>query len=615
VIGTGGIRRVLRRGRHARPHSLSPGLARVAVAAAAILTASVGLIATVPSVGTAASLQSPLAPLVVTAVQDGLAPDAMVTWTPSAVGPAATGAVVQIYSVLNAQGLGAKFLGQLTCKASCTSIVFRELSFGTMYLFAVFPTNASGTGAPAASAPFVPQTSCAVGACVTLDATTAVASTPGAASGIVHALFPVGNDQADMAALHTNMWRASPAYNPDGSLNWSSWNAAVAAGAQTTLILSDLWRGFNGGLPATPWSNWGAYTSWVTSTVNTIVSSGQQVNFWEVYNEPGGAGYYSGSDYATVTTPLLLQQFLVTYNAIKAADPSAAVIGPSLAQWEDYPGQYATSTTPDLTPDMVTFLNFAAANNIQLAAISWHEIVDNLGPNPNENTLLPASLEDHVAEARALLAARPSLGNPQIFINEYAMGEVQEIPGWDVGYLSALTQAGVNKAGRSCWGSACSTPTLDGLLGTDGVTPWNDYFVRQVYAAMSGSMLPTTSTSDFVTALGSYSATGGGTVTGLVGRAVGCAQEAWCLQTFPGSKLAPPTTVNMTVTVPWSSGTAQIVLTNIPGQAVGPSTLPAPVSSSAMVTPTGNGHGTVSFSIPSFLDGDAYGFTITNTGG
>ncbi|HVA08632.1 MAG TPA: hypothetical protein VNG12_18005 [Acidimicrobiales bacterium] len=585
-------------------------LTRMALAAVAIVTASAGVIATAPSTGTAATSLAPLPPTVVNAVQDGLAPDVLVTWTPSPVGPAATGAVIQEYQMANAQGLNAKFLGQLICKASCTSVVFRELVFGTFYEFAVFPTNASGTGAPAGSLAVVPMTSCTVGACITLNANSALGPATTAASGIVGAFFPVGNDQADMTALHTTMWRASPSYNTNGSFNWSSWNAAVAAGAPTTLVLSDLWRAFNGGQPSTPWSNWGAYTSWVTSTVTTIVQSGVQVNYWEVYNEPGGVGYYNSTNYATVTTPLLLRQFLVTYNAIKAADPGAAIIGPSPSQWEDYPGQYATSTTPDPVPDMVTFLNFAVANNLQLAAITWHEIVDNLGPNPDENTLLPASLEDHVAEARSLLAARPSLGSPRLFINEYGMGEVQLIPGWDVGYLSALTQARVDAAGRSCWGSACRTPTLDGLLGTNGITPWNDYFDRLVYASMSGSMLPTTSTSDFVTALGSYNATTG-TMTGLVGRGVGCNQESWCTQTWPRSTLAPPTAVSITVNVPWSSGTALLVLTNVPGQTVGPTTLPAPVSSTATVSPTGNGQGTVSFSIPSFLDGDAYGFTIT----
>ena len=101
------------------------------------------------------------------------------------------------------------------------------------------------------------------------------------------------------------------------------------------------------------------------------------------------------------------------------------------------------------------------------------------GPNPEENSLFPANIIDHVDEARRLIAALPALGNPQIFINEYGVPEVQHIPGWDVGYLSALTTAGVDSADRACWPSTqCANPTLDSLLANNGVYTEPDYWVR-----------------------------------------------------------------------------------------------------------------------------------------
>jgi hypothetical protein len=589
---------------------------RLVLAVVALLVVTGSLIGTsAPSVtgATATSTATtPLPPTSVSAVQDGVAPDVLVSWKPSTVAHVATGAVVQEYQVANDQYADGKFITQLTCENSCTSIIFRALSVGTLYAYLVWPTNASGTGTPLASVVLTPQSTCAVGACVTFNTASTISPVNYAASGILESLYPVGKEAADTTALHTTMYRGTPSYNANGTLNWSTWNEAVASGAKTTLVLSSLWTGFNGGPPPTPWSNWSAYTSWVTSTVTTIVNSGEQVNYWEVYNEPGETGYYSAANYATLTTPLVLQQFLVTYNAIKAADPSAAVIGPSLEAWSDYPGEYGTSSDPDLQPDMVTFLNFAVANGIKLAAISWHEIADNLGPDPAENTQLPANIEDHVAEARQLIAARPALGNPLIFINEYAMPEVQLIPGWDVSYLAALTNAGVNYAGRSCWDVNCGNPTLDGLLATDGTTPWNDYFVHQIYASMSGNMITATSTNDFVSALGSYNSSTG-TFTGLVGRGIGCPQESWCTYSWPGDSLSPPAAVSITVDVPWSSGTANIALTDVPGQNLGPmTTAPVAVDSTAPITSIGGGTGTVTISIPSFLDGDAYGITITN---
>ena len=595
--------------KHARRRIVSPRRALAVAGALAVLGATLITLSAESGTG-ALNMSTPLVPVNVTAVQDGVAPDITVTWHQSPTGPTETGALVQIYQALNLQLQGgAKYLGNLVCQNSCTSLTFRQLTFDSFYVFLIFPTNSSGTGAPAASPVVATTTTCQVGACVNFDTSNPIGPANHADSGILNSVFNVGNEPADLAALDTTMYRGNPTYNPDGSLNWTPWNIAVAAGAQTTFSLSNLWSDYYGGNPATPWSNWTAYQTWVTNTVTAALKAGEQVNYWEVYNEPGGNdNYYSAANYATETSALLLQQFFVAYTAIKAADPSAQVMGPSLAQWEDYPGEYGSG--PEF--DMVTFLNFCVQNDIVLGAISWHEIIDNYGPNPDENTLLPQNIEDHVAEARALLAARPSLGNPIIAINEFSMPEVQLIPGWDVNYLAALTDAQVNTAGLSCFGNECANADMDGLLGTDGTTQWNEYWARAIYASMSGSMVTTSSTSDYVGALGSYNSTTG-VFTGLIGRGEGCttSQEAYCTQTWPTDQLAPPISVNVTVHVPWSSGTVNVALTDVPGQNVGPTPQPAPVDSAATIAAGSGGGGYVTINIPSFADGDAYGLTLS----
>jgi hypothetical protein len=540
--------------------------------------------------------------------QVGQMPDLEINWVPSATGSPATGATVQLYSVANAQMGGAAFAGQLQCAASCTSAVFRQLTFNQLYVALVWPTNSAGVGAPAASGVVKATNTCSAGACVTVNATNTTGAKSNVLSGLLGSLFPLADDLADLTSLGTSMYRGSPGYNANGSLNWSTWDVAVAGRSQTTLILSNMWWGYYSGNPATPWSNWSAYSAWVSSTVKAVLASGEQVNYWEPYNEPGGAGYYSSANFATVTPALLDQQFLVTYNAIKAVDPGASIIGPSLAVWEDYPNQYGSGLQE---PDMVTFLNFAVANGLQLGALSWHEIEDSLGPNPNANSLLPVNLDDHVAEARAFVAAHPSLGNPQIFINEFAMPEVQLIPGWDVSYLSALTNAGVDSASRACWGSACSTPSLDGLLDSTGTTPQNDYWVRAAYAGMTGNMVSVTSDSDTITGLASYDSSAS-RLSGLVGRAGGCTQDPWCASVWPNSTDQAVTSVAITMTVPWTSGQVRISLSDIPGQTLGNTPTPKAVASTATVTSNGNGTGTVTISIPTFADGDAYSFTVTH---
>ncbi|HEY2214905.1 MAG TPA: hypothetical protein VGH31_07610, partial [Acidimicrobiales bacterium] len=71
-------------------------------------------------------------------------------------------------------------------------------------------------------------------------------------------------------------------------------------------------------------------------------------------------------------------------------------------------------------------------------------------------------------------------------------------------------------------------------------------------------------------------------------------------------------TVDVTMTVPWTSGQVKIALSDIPGQTLGNTPAPTAVNSTATVVSNGNGTGTVSISIPSFADGDAYSFTVTH---
>ncbi len=385
---------------------------------------------------------------------------------------------------------------------------------------------------------------------------------------------------------------------------------AKADGAKTMVNLGAEWLNAYNNAPPLPWTNWSVYSSFITTTVKNMEASGHQVDYWEVYNEPGGDNADLGpNSFGSETPQLLLQEFQVAYRAIKAADPAAKVVGPDLPFWTDYPGQWGSGYHGF---DMATFLSFAAANNIQLAALTWHEISDNAGPNPENDTLSPANIISDVNEARALLAQHPSLGQPQIIIDEYGAPEVQKIPGWDVEYLAALTNAGVTLASRSCWDGDCFLPDLDGLLLPDGTTPLPDFFDRLVYASMSGNMVATNSSSDTVAALGSYNSKNN-TVVGLIGRGVGCMQNLFlCPWGFLDAANAPATEVNVAMTVPWSSGAATVVLSRIAGTlpefgAGAPTTQSIPVA----VAPAGANKGTITFTIPDFADGDAYGVDVT----
>ncbi|HWE57829.1 MAG TPA: hypothetical protein VG435_20165 [Acidimicrobiales bacterium] len=434
--------------------------------------------------------------------------------------------------------------------------------------------------------------------CVTLDATDLMGPANHAASGLNQSVQPGFNeDGAAVGSLATSMFRGSPSVNFLGQYDWSAWDVAAAHGAATTLILSNLWVETQGAPPPTPWSNWPAYRSWVTSTVQKVLASRQRVNYWDVYNEPGWNDYYSAHDFSTETTNDLLEQFLVSYQAIKAVDPGAQIIGPSIGKWTLSP---LPAGADNHEPDLGTFLRFAAAHHLQLAAVAWHD-----------NGSSPATVLADAQATRSLMNSLPALGHPPMILDEFASSATQSIPGWDVGFLATATRAGFLYANRSCW-NTCEGPELDGLLGSDGSSKTTEYYERAAYASMAGRMVATGGNDPDLPALGSFTAAGG-RVTALIGRDAGCGTYAWCDARW-GSTAAParPLSVTVEVRVPWRSARPSISLSLIPFVPGLPDIGPRPVSAGRVtVAPAGPTGELVSFTIPAFSDGSAYSLTVT----
>jgi hypothetical protein len=377
-----------------------------------------------------------------------------------------------------------------------------------------------------------------------------------------------------------------------------------------TLVMSNMWAAEtnHGQGPATPWSNWGGYSYWVANTVKTVEAA-HHVDYWEIQNEPGAPGYYNASDWNNLTPQDLLWQYLIAYRAIKSVDPNAQIIGPSLSHFADYPGQYNGHEL-----DLVTFLDFAAANNMKLAAISWHEIDDSLGPNPHDWGLLPQNIEDHVAEVRQLIAQRPALGSPQISINEYGHHMDSAIPGWNVGYLAALERSQAGAASRACWEDQtpqntmyvdCWSPTLDALFGLDGISRRANYWVYQTYANMTGSRFTVSSSDDTVSGL---AAAGGGTKTvqALIGRHFSClgGTNNNCWQ--PSGWVPGPIKMSLTIKIPWGVSVAQVTVARIPATW---QLVTAPTTTFQGSVPVTNGVATLQ--VPTVADGDAYTISVS----
>ncbi|MGH9051166.1 MAG: hypothetical protein ACRDY4_15665 [Acidimicrobiia bacterium] len=481
-------------------------------------------------------------------------------------------------------------VGAFVCYAPCTERTI-DLTPAASAAVSVRAVNSAGGSAVRTSNTVVVSQPCPL-ACVTVDATQSAGPALGRARGFLHAIGP-GTKPARIDALQPEHWRVSGTWN-DG---WGP-EYAAAHGAELTYVLSGDWHDetTTGEGAAEPWADWNRYTTFITRTVSAVRAQGIAVEYWDIQNEPGGADYYPPG--VTPTIDQLLLQFKVAYQALKAADPGARVVAPSLIGYSDQPGEASTEL------DLRTFLDYAVANGLAFDAISFH---DNRylhrpdGYAPDGWGMAPDEVVRSVERLRALLAQRPSLGSPAILVNEYSDPTTQGLPGWSAGRIAALETANVDEANRTCWGT-CGDGSLDGLLTGDGETTYPAYWVYAYYAQMSGNRVPVTTSNTSVTAFATSAPDG--TVRVLLGRHQGCRPD---LQP-PNACANPPVAegeVTLEVRVP-APAAAVVTVEAIPAAAA---PLAAPVAKLAFPAAVAL-DGVVTVPLPDVADGDALQITI-----
>ena len=407
-----------------------------------------------------------------------------------------------------------------------------------------------------------------LGGCLEVDATSTGPPLTHVASGFLH-----GTDVANTALvgpLAPASWRLNVLVGPNGP-DTTDFDAARRLGAKTiTVLVSDAWYWASSdgcGLPSPvcgarpPWDDLAAYGGWLTSYVRQVEATGRRPDYWEVQNEPDQAtmpgAYYDAADAARVTPTEELAQFDTAYHAIKAADPTAKVVGPSLGTFRSAPFGREL--------DMATFLAFSAANGLRWDAISWHELSSSGDPTPGEG------IAADVSTVRRLLANYPTLGSPAIAVTEYGSVYSRLLPGWIVGDMAALESAGVAFASRMCaptatdpgGGSECDGPpgTLDGLLLGTG-QPTAAYWAYAAYAALHGVQLDTFSPSPTISILGVRDPAGA--VHLLIGRHVTCTRVVNADCPFP-TPSPPPVAIPLAMTLPWS-GPTHVTVRRIPNR-------------------------------------------------
>lgn len=555
----------------------------------AVNSAGMGPTTTTPTI-TAVGMHVPNAPTDLHLTTDGTDNQLTVSWTPSFVAPAAERYTI---SVFEGSGSALHQVGYVNCDAPCNTETI-QAEPASITSVNVIARNSVGNSSYAwSNQVHVPQP-CPL-ACVTVDVTRPGNVFNRTSDGFLDVAGP-----ADAGSLAPQQWRTN-------ALSLTTMSPAQVSDMKTaavTELLSDDWLQANnvGGYAVLPWANWTAYSTWVKSEVTTVetlaATKGIHISYWDVQNEPFGGGYYSSSSQppASETVSTFETQFLTAYRAIKAADPSAQVIGPSMIAFAASPADASGGI------DLRSFLDFCAANDIQLGAVAFHD--NNFTGSSGwfepdaAPAAQPAEVQGHVAALRQFLAQRPSLGHPAIFVNEYGDMYTSELPGWDVGRIAALDGSGVDGANRSCW-TNCDA-SLDGLLTNDGVSTLPGYWVYSYYSAMTGRTVPVTSSYTDVSGIASVSATG--TVNALIGRHQSCLRlsSSYC-PSYPSEAA----TVSLRVA---GASAVQITTAVIP---MG-SSLTAPLTSLTTRTTTYQVvNGMVTFDTPALNDGDAVEITLT----
>jgi hypothetical protein len=569
----------------------------------------------------------PGAPTNVTATVTSTSTAIFLSWKFATTGATPDRVLVSVFN-------GKNLVGQVHCAYPvCTSIVVPGLVPGYKYVLDVSAgTTAGYSGIVTSNQVTVPWGCATAQVCVSVNGNTPGGAALHRAAGLLLGLNN-SSPASLVAPLNIQYWRTDvgpPVCNTAGCIGYAAYNNVkrVDPTATITEVLSDNWYDTTyvanrecpshnamlcglfkypqpyGGA-AMPWSNWSAFDQLTTSVVQSVESSGATVSWWDLINEPPAQTgqndkYFDGVDSATLTASDIEQWLLHAYDDVKAADPNAKVVCPSFEQYNDYPGE---SPPYNQLLDFSTFLAFAAANNIDCSAFSWHEI--NFVGSQTDYNMQPQTIQDHVARFRALLQSYPQFAGAQIFITEYlpniALSGSQyyeTMPGWNIGDIAAIEAAGVNQSMHTCVELAGCSDQLDDLFVlTNGVAgPSDTYWPYWFYAQMNGNTVPVTSSQQEISGFATLNAQTS-TIMMLLGR-----------HDVEGKDGIPPTeSTTITVDVPWS--TPSVTVTSQPFADTGGVNGEPPIATSTV--PVVGGVATIT--IPAFGSENGYGLTVQPT--
>lgn len=238
---------------------------------------------------------------------------------------------------------------------------------------------------------------------------------------------------------------------------------ASVPSAKISIDLADM-------LPGWPYQ-WPGMTSWINQVTSFIAdkkASGLN-NFYgyEIWNEPDGTWNTANGTFNDM--------WKQTYNAIRANDPNAKIIGPCDSYYN--------------RSKMSSFLSFCKANNCIPDIMSWHEL------SGGAKTVSPNLKDYRALEASLGISALP------ISINEYCDPDhnLEGQPGSSARFIGKFER---NKVESACitWWFVPTPGRLGSLLATDTQKGAGWYFYKW-YGDMTGNMvnvIPPNDNSDLV---------------------------------------------------------------------------------------------------------------------
>lgn len=485
--------------------------------------------------------------------------------------------------------------------------------------------NTCGTSAVSSGAQFTytyPSSQCVSGTCSVSVSSKSVGDLGHVALGFLNGFNTdagvtiTPSDEQLIDALHPRQWRLGQdgLNEPGGGL----FGVARAAGAEISLDLTSDWEDWaysnDPEYWQTPYGDLSTYYSFIYDDVENRIAAGEVPTYFDVWNEPSTSG----------TVNQWLSVYGTAYSAIKAADPSAQVVGPSIASFVTTSADEPNQSGYQLS--LSDFLKYEVSTGDRFAAIAWHEDGTTVPAAPSSSTAMaedlpsepdpggqrdywsPAAIGEHVAEAKALISQYPSLAGTKVFVNEYGPTYAINVPGWMVGDFAALEDSGADEGMMTCVDGAACSNLLDGLIGTDG-SPQMPYWVMKAYSDMSGSRLATTSSGSNLYVLATRPSDGR-SIEALIGRADDCWGGEQCPQFHSSADSRVGLSVN--VAVPWSTNRVGATVQALPDDASAPigsndvATSPSTRTLSGLVVRSG----TATIPLAAVGDGEALYVTV-----